>query len=231
MIISFPGQTVIADSKSTKGEELSMYVRIGVSQRVTTVPEYGERRDALDQRWTLFLKSCGLIPILIPNHPPTANLLLKAIPLDGFLLTGGNNLVELGGDAPERDATELLLLEHARKLQKPLLGICRGMQFLQNYFGVPLQNVQGHVIAGHQIHGQGIKRTVNSYHQLGTRTTHSELMVRARAEDGIVEAVQHVSEPLQGIMWHPERCDPFVESDLNLFWDFFHVKSSSLTQR
>lgn len=207
-----------------------MNVRIGVSQRVTLVTEYGERRDALDQRWTVFLTSCGLIPILIPNHPPTANLLLKAIPLDGFLLTGGNNLVELGGDAPERDATELLLLEQARKSHKPLLGVCRGMQFLQNYFGVQLETVHGHVTAGHQIQGPFLeKRTVNSYHHLGTRTSHAELMVRARAEDGIVEAVKHVREPLQGIMWHPERSEPFAECDLKLFRDFFHGQAASLT--
>jgi putative glutamine amidotransferase len=208
-----------------------MNVRIGVSQRVTLVTEYGERRDALDQRWIVFLTSCGFLPILIPNHPPTADLLLKEIPLDGFLLTGGNNLVEMGGDSPERDATELILLEHARKRQKPLMGVCRGMQFLQNYFGVKLETVSGHVAVGHRISGQGIDRTVNSYHQIGTQASHPELTVLARAKDGIVEAIQHVSAPLRGIMWHPERYEPFVQSDLNLFRDFFHGRSSTLASR
>jgi len=202
-------------------------VRIGVSQRVALITEYGERRDALDQRWTVFLTDCGLIPILIPNHPQTANRLLESIPLDGFLLTGGNNLVELGGDAPERDATELLLLEHARECHRPLLGVCRGMQFLQHYFGVQLETVRGHVNAGHRIQGPLIDRTVNSYHQLGTRTSHADLIIRARAEDGVVESVQHVSEPLQGIMWHPERCEPFAESDIRLFREFFNNQASS----
>jgi putative glutamine amidotransferase len=145
------------------------------------------------------------------------------------VLTGGNNLVELGGDAPERDATELLLLEHARKHQKPLMGVCRGMQFLQNNFGVQLETIDGHVAVGHQISGPGIDRTVNSYHQIGTQASHPELTVLARAADGIVEAIRHVSAPLHGIMWHPERCAPFAEGDLNLFRDFFNGPSSSLT--
>ncbi len=204
----------------------TMPVLIGVSQRVTTVTEYVERRDALDQRWAAFLTFCGLIPIFIPNHPPTVRLLLEEVPLNGFLLTGGNNLVVLGGDAPERDEAELLLLEYAITNGKPLLGVCRGMQLIQHFFGAQLEQVSDHVTAGHRILGIGSERTVNSYHLYGARTSPLGLNATARAEDGIVEAVQHVSFPLKGIMWHPERCDPFDEMDRNMFWNFFGSRVS-----
>ena len=204
---------------------------IGVSQRVTIVSEYNERRDALDQRWSEFLAQSGLIPILIPNHPPTAQLVLDRIPLDGFLLTGGNNLVDLGGDAPERDSTEQLLLDHALTTGKPVIGVCRGMQFLQNHFGVKLEKVSGHVTPSHKIVGESFERIVNSFHQLGTRMTHQDLVVSARAEDGTVEAIEHIHLLLQGIMWHPERSTPFDEWDLDLFRKFFRPQGTSNSSR
>jgi N5-(cytidine 5'-diphosphoramidyl)-L-glutamine hydrolase len=202
-------------------------LRIGVSQRVTIVSEYAERRDALDQRWVEFLTSCGLVPILIPNHPPTASALVASIPVDGFLFTGGNDLAALGGDAPERDATELLLLEHALANGKPVLGVCRGMQVLQHRFGVPLHAVKGHVTQGHPIVGGASERTVNSYHNFGATESHPDLLVTARAMDGVVEAIQHVNAALRGVMWHPERCAPFDDRDIKLFREFFRNGDSS----
>ncbi len=206
-----------------------MSVLIGVSQRVTTVTEYVERRDTIDQRWAAFLTFCGLIPIFIPNHPATVRHLLADVTLDGFLLTGGNNLIELGGDAPERDETELLLLEFAITNDKPLFGVCRGMQFVQHYFGAPLERVYDHVTTSHRIVSEGRQRSVNSYHQFGARTSPLALNVTSRAEDGIIESVQHTSLPLQGIMWHPERCNPFDEVDRNMFCNFYCGRVSSLS--
>ena len=40
---------------------------VAITQRVTVVPEYGERRDCLDQAWAQFLSACGLVPVLVPN--------------------------------------------------------------------------------------------------------------------------------------------------------------------
>jgi len=40
-------------------------IGVAITQRVELVPAYGERRDALDQRWTDFLDRCGLAPILV----------------------------------------------------------------------------------------------------------------------------------------------------------------------
>lgn len=195
--------------------------RIGVTQRVVVVAHRGERRDALDQRWTPFLAACGLLSVPIPNHPPTAEALAEDLRLDGLLLTGGNSLVELGGDAPERDETERALVDWARHRRRPILGVCRGMQFVQRLFDVPLEHVPGHVCARQTVRIGDSVEVVNSYHEFGTRSSAGGLEVWAMAEDGVVEAVRHGSEPLTGIMWHPERIDPFRAQDVALFTRVF----------
>ena len=84
---------------------------IAVSQRVDIVGPHEERRNSLDQRWVKYLKECNLIPLPIYNDAGAAEILLKACPVSGILLTGGNDLVEYGGNAPERDKTEKYLID------------------------------------------------------------------------------------------------------------------------
>jgi N5-(cytidine 5'-diphosphoramidyl)-L-glutamine hydrolase len=183
------------------------------------VPDRGERRDVLDQAWVRFLARCGCVPVAIPNEPCAARNLWQSVHLDGVLFTGGN---DLRGNAPERDETELSLLGEARRECMPVIGVCRGMQLIQSAFGIPIHPTPGHVTPRQEIlllHG--VRRAVNSYHDNGTFETIAELPVWARADDGVIKAVRHVSEPLLGIMWHPERLIPFHRGDLNLFRDHF----------
>lgn len=201
---------------------------IAVTQRVDLIPRpegRAERRDALDQGWTAFLAAADCLPVLMPNHAPTALTLFDDLPIRGLLLTGGNDLVGQGGDAPERDATEVALLAAARALKMPVIGVCRGMQLLQQAFGVALQPVDGHVAQRQTIRIGDQPRAVNAYHRWGARETVADLAVWAQAEDGIVKAVHHISEPLVGLMWHPERLSPFDQRDLGLFRQAFAPRS------
>jgi putative glutamine amidotransferase len=195
--------------------------RIAVSQRVDVVPSYGERRDALDQRWAPLLLRAYLLPLLVPNDPETAAALMTTFEPDGVLLTGGNDLSAYGGTVLERDRTEDILLDWAEARARPVLGVCRGMQVLQHRFGVPLRPVTGHVTKRQSILLDGALVEVNSYHRMGAMTTSSALEVFGRADDGVIKAVRHRTLPLIGIMWHPEREDPFVERDLALLRTFF----------
>ena len=199
---------------------------IAVTQRVTVVPEYGERRDAADQAWTRFLDLCGLTPLFVPNVPAVAERLVAELPVRGLLLTGGNDLSEYGGDAPERDETERALVDLALRRRLPVVGVCRGMQVLQARWGVPLTRVEGHVTAGHEIIVDGAgPDQVNSYHRWGSNQAGDELMVWARAADGIVEGIRHKSAPVIGLMWHPERCQQPRPSDVTLFRHAFREVS------
>jgi len=190
---------------------------IAITQRVTVVPEYGERRDCLDQAWPRFIAACGLLPLPLPNVVEVALAMCGDSELAGLVLTGGNDLAALGGDAPERDATENALLDAAESRGLPVLGVCRGMQLIQQRCAVPLQRVEGHVTRRQIVHIDGEPAEVNSYHRFGARESRPPLEVWAVAADGVVKAVRHTARPTIGIMWHPERNAPFAANDVALF--------------
>src|SRR5262245_24760676 len=104
---------VVADTRPAAFRPL-----VAVTQRVEvlSMPDGSvERRDALDQAWISFLAACNCAPLLLPNHAQVATQALRDHPVDLLLLTGGNDLVACGGDAPERDETEAMLFALARK--------------------------------------------------------------------------------------------------------------------
>ena len=197
---------------------------VAITQRVSVVPAYGERRDCLDQAWTRFLAACGLLPLLLPNVTETALALCEKAGAAGLVLTGGNDLVECGGDAAERDAAECQLLDWAEHRGLPVLGVCRGMQVIQQRFGVSLRRVEGHVAERQVIRIEGEAREVNSYHRFAALDSRPPLEVWAVADDGVVKAIRHTAQPVTGIMWHPERVSPFSPADLALFRRVFGVE-------
>ena len=195
---------------------------VAVSQRVMPMKKPRERRDGLDRRWVSFLERCGFVPILIPNDVRTARKILKAARCQAVLLTGGNDLAPYGGDALERDATERYLLRHALKNKMPVLGVCRGMQMIQDFYGIKLRRFDGHVAAKQIIRVHNKKETVNSYHHFGSRVTLSPLETWAVALDGVVKAIRCPAKKLCGVMWHPERFRPFRKKDLRWVRKFFN---------
>jgi len=152
---------------------------VAVTQRVSVIPAYGERRDCLDQAWSKFLAACDLFPLLLPNVTETALALCDGVGAAGLVLTGGNDLVECGGDAPERDAVEYALLDWAERRRLPALGVCRGMQVIQHRFGIALQRVEGHVAERQVIRVEGEPREVNSYHHFAAFESRSPLATNA----------------------------------------------------
>jgi len=197
---------------------------VAVTQRVAVVPQYGERRDCLDQAWTKFLFTCGLLPVLLPNVPEAAVALCEEANVNGIVLTGGNDLAVLGGDAPERDVTENAVLDWAAQHTIPVLGTCRGMQVIQQRFAVSLCRVEGHVAQQQTIRIDNQREEVNSYHHFGAFESRPPLETWALADDGVVKAIRHSTQSITGIMWHPERLAPFRPADVQLFRQVFGVK-------
>lgn len=193
--------------------------RIGLTMRVEFIPEVGERRDCIDQKWYGFFKACDFYPVLIPNDSSCLSTILED--LSGVVLTGGGSLTTLGGDSPERDLLEKKLVTHSEENEFPLIGVCRGMQVIQDYYGVPLEKVSGHVRERHNLSLCGQEINVNSFHDYGARSTVEELEILSRDEDGVVEAIAHKSSPILGIMWHPERESSFSKHDIDLFKSHF----------
>lgn len=191
--------------------------KIAITQRVSIGAGRGERRDCLDQAWPRFLAACGLMPLALPNVIEVALALCADTDVTGLVLTGGNDLVALGGDAPERDATENALLYAAESRGLPVLGVCRGMQVIQQRCAIPLRRVEGHVTQHQVIRVNGEPTEVNSYHRFAAFESRPPLEVWAVADDGVVKAIRHAARSTTGIMWHPERMDPFAAADVALF--------------
>lgn len=186
-----------------------------VSVRQDHQKDYHEIRDSLDVAWYSLLKRANLYPIIIPNNTEFAHHIVNHTDYAGLLLTGGNSLAKYGGNAVQRDDTETYLIDTIIKEKKPLMGVCRGMQMLLDYFGNTLEEVEGHVAAEHPLsdldaspfgqYAESLKQ-VNSYHNQGAYSANS-FKVIARANDQLIEAIQHTELPIFGMMWHPER-DP-----------------------
>lgn len=194
---------------------------IFASQRVDRIDGYNEIRDSLDENWlTLFLE-CGFEILPVPNNYNIASQMINNIECYGILLTGGTNLLKYGGISEHRDRIDKLLLDFAIENRIPLLGVCRGMQSIVDYFDGTLKEVQGHVAKKHKVQGT-INREVNSYHGMSIDELPGCLEHMAVALDGTVEAIRHTEYNLLGIMWHPEREVPFNEEDIDLIKKFFN---------
>ena len=121
------------------------------------------------------------------------------------------------GLEPDRDRAELLLLERFTRARKPVLGICRGMQALNVFFGGTLharipghQQVQGDLIHPTRARGLlsqllGPAPLVNSNHHQAVRVLGEELCLLQQAADGTIEGFCHETLPILGVQWHPER--------------------------
>jgi len=95
------------------------------------------------------------------------------------------------------------------------------MQLIQDYFGVKLERISGHICINQTILYNGESIEVNSYHNLGAVNSVSSLTICGLAGDGVVEAVKHVELPIMGIMWHPERMSSFSPRDIRMFQQHF----------
>ena len=67
-----------------------------------------------------------------------------------------------------------------------------------------------------------LKREVNSFHHWGIAESQLAKSLRpfALAQDKTIEGFYHKSLPIAGIMWHPEREQPYDQHDLQLIKQF-----------
>ena len=189
--------------------------KVGISLRVENIEKYKEKRDAISQDWIKFCNNLGFMPILIPNGLKNTKEFLKNMELDMLIFSGGDNI----GDEPIRDKTEKSMIEFAIENNIPSLGVCRGMQFFNKFFGGKIKHSskKTHVKTRHKINFTDKKiqkllnkktNIVNSFHEnlLETKNLGLGLNSFGIAEhDKTIEAFYHEKYPIIGVMWHPER--------------------------
>ena len=203
-------------------------------------------RIALYENYLIPLERVVLLPILVtPAHSDDAIRRLVGL-CSGLVLTGGDDIdpanygeaptPQLGPVNPQRDAAELLALQTAVERDLPILGICRGHQLINVFFGGTLcQDIateKGDAASHLQTAPWGVRHhdvvvsagsrlaqavdeerlAINSYHHQAIRRLAPGLEVTARAEDGLVEAVESRDHRwLVGVQWHPERYEAEAE--------------------
>tara|TARA_B100000989_G_C19436532_1_gene425407 strand:+ start:55 stop:657 length:603 start_codon:yes stop_codon:yes gene_type:complete len=194
--------------------------KIAITMRETTLKENKEVYDSIDQNFFLFSGLCNFEIFLLPNKSKVIEE-INLNSFDGIILSGGGNISQISKKKSKRDQLERDLMEFSVKTKKPILGICRGMQVIQSFFGVKLERIKDHVNTRHNINYLNSNIKVNSFHNYGSyKTTHC-LKIQARSDDNIIESVKHKNLPIMGIMWHPERERMFKQLDINIFKSFF----------
>lgn len=185
-------------------------MRVALTMRITDAADYHEPRDSISHDWVSTLEGWGMMPLPVPNAVADAVSYLDALSPDLLILTGGDD----PGDTPARDRAEGLMLSHAIDIGLPVLGVCRGMQVINQHCGGTAVPVDDHVGARHTIaidpvwrRFYGAETTVNSYHRLGVSRSDLGAGLTPTAFDGndFIEGFRHREKKLAAIMWHPER--------------------------
>lgn len=213
--------------------------RIGITQKVLKHNQYNEFMDCLDIKWAKFLSRIGILPIPLPlMSSRLAKDLWKTLQLDGLILSGGNTLAHYANkkDKPEkisfeRDKFEKALLKEAILNQKPVFGVCRGLQIINIYYHGRLKKIKDHAGIRHSITSDvpsyqlKIPKKVNSFHDFVVPRLYlgKGLIPFAYDPNDNIEAFYHPKDKVMGIMWHPERETFPVKSDCDLIKNHFNL--------
>lgn len=227
---------------------------------IGVMPLYDDEKESL---WMLpgymeGIMEAGGIPVMLPLTGDEKILRQSAGICDGFLLTGGHDVSpELYrekpvGDCvvccPQRDRMDRQILELANGQDKPVLGICRGIQLINAAMGGTLYQDLPSQYASETDHHQSppydipahhvrvLENTplrellgkssleVNSYHHQAVREIAGELQPMAVSEDGLIEALYHPGHRfLWALQWHPEFSFRSDENSRQIFRKFVEV--------
>tara|TARA_B000000532_G_C18741232_1_gene351241 strand:+ start:129 stop:761 length:633 start_codon:yes stop_codon:yes gene_type:complete len=210
-----------------------MIKKIGITQRVHTICDYQEHRDELDQNWSKLLNEIGALQIILPNNKDIiTNRIIDNYDLDGVILTGGeiknNNSNDNSGQI-NRDEFENDLISYCIEKKIPILGICRGMQMLNLFFGGELISLKNHSGNSHDIknlsNNKNLPKRVNSFHDFGINKEKlpKNYKIIAICDDGTIEAFEDKDNKIFGIMWHPERNEKFDNIDVKILKEIFDL--------
>ncbi len=177
------------------------------------------------------------MPVILPITDRLNLIREYAREFDGYLFTGGGDVNPAfygekkldccGGVDGERDEFEIALLHELIKLDKPVLGICRGIQIMNVALGGTLwQDISTQLLGGashtmnndrgeptHAVEISGFAADAcgkgeiiaNSYHHQAIKELGDGFKSAAVSCDGVIEAAEHSGlRYYKAVQWHPE---------------------------
>ncbi len=185
------------------------------------------------------IKAAGALPVMLPLSKDVQEMDELFELCDGFLFTGGQDVSPIiYNDTPleglidtciERDVMEKYILDKAIAADKPVLGICRGIQVINASLGgtlyqdlrlqhpstvehhqQPPYDVPSHevtVIEDSPLYDLigSVTLSVNSYHHQAVKMIAPTLQAMAFSTDGLIEALYMPDKKfIWAVQWHPE---------------------------
>lgn len=204
-------------------------MKIGISAR------RDKKRYFVNQSY-LVLFNNEIVPIFLFSQNIDELLAL----CDGFMILGGDDInpslyneknIFSNNIDDAIDELDFKILRYSIKNNKPVLGICRGIQSINVFFkGSLLQDIE-HKEIYHEVKfinnskylpciRKNKKEIVNSYHHQAINILGENLVLLGKSND-IIEIVEHKYYPIIGVQWHPELM--LNEFNNNLIKDFFYL--------
>ncbi|MCK8626989.1 gamma-glutamyl-gamma-aminobutyrate hydrolase family protein [Fructobacillus cardui] len=219
-----------------------------------TAPSRLKLADYVQKRLVDVLVKNGVVPMILPIAKPEMAKEMVGM-VDAIIIPGGPDVSPyLYGEDPHqhigvtyvpRDDFEKAVIEESVRQNKPVFGICRGIQIINVTFGGTLyqdltsqyeqetihhEQVPDSAFSIHFVNveegsfvakSQGAHPFVNSKHHQAVKMVADGFKVTARANDGVIEAIENPDLAVYGVQWHPETFWSDHENQEKLFQDFF----------